>query len=61
MNGDIKTYYIPLFFFSWLKTQAVASSGVTVSQRPSQATMQKSSVPFICTVVTSGSEQTYGL
>ena len=27
---------LPLFFCSWLKTQAFALPGVTVSQRPSQ-------------------------
>ena len=44
-----------------LKTHSAASSRVTVSHNPSQATMTKSSVPFISTVVTSGSEHTYGL
>ena len=49
----------PLFLFSsrcW-KTISVASSGVMVSHRPSQAMMRKSSDPLLMLVVISGSAE----
>ena len=49
----------PEFLFSsrcW-KTISVASSGVMVSHSPSQATIRKSSDPFLMTVVMSASAE----